>query len=317
MSGGHAELKLKGGDAYKLLVCNSQLGTSMVDFQSQQYVYSRRPDGVHLIDLGKTWEKLMFAARAIAAVENPADVCVVSARPFAQRALLKFAVHTGATAIVGRFVPGSFTNQIQKRNFKEPRLIVVSDPRVDQQAINEASYVNIPVIAFTNSDSPLKHVDIAIPGNNKAGPLSFLLVTRLFVRLQGTESVGLMWWFLAREILRLRSRATINENEAFFMLDGNKIMPDLYFYRDPEDEKKREEVAAVEEEKPAPAEEWGATPFDGQPEPAEFQPQLISDWAAASEDVGQAAAQPPAQQPAPFVQPAAQQTAAPVDDDGW
>ncbi|KAI6227776.1 40S ribosomal protein SA [Aphelenchoides fujianensis] len=310
MSGGHAELKLKGGDAYKLLVCNSHLGTSMVDFQSQQYVYSRRPDGVHLINLGKTWEKLLFAARAIAAVENPADVCVVSARPFAQRALLKFAVHTGATAIVGRFVPGSFTNQIQKRNFKEPRLIVVSDPRVDQQAINEASYVNIPVIAFTNSDSPLKHVDIAIPGNNKASPLFFLL---------GTESVGLMWWFLAREVLRLRSRATINEDEAFFMLDGKKIMPDLYFYRDPEDDKKREEVAAVEEEKPepAPAEEWGATPFDGPQAPAEFQPQLISDWAAASEDVGQAAAQPPAQQPAPFVQPAAQQTAAPVDDDGW
>lgn len=53
--------------------------------------------GVHLINLGYTWEKLALAARAIAAVENPADVCVVSARPYAQRALLKFAAHTGAT----------------------------------------------------------------------------------------------------------------------------------------------------------------------------------------------------------------------------
>lgn len=74
----------------------------------------------------------MLAARAIAAVENPADVVVVSARPYAQRALLKFAAHTGATAIFGRFSPGCLTNQIQK-TFKEPRLLVISDPRVDHQ----------------------------------------------------------------------------------------------------------------------------------------------------------------------------------------
>jgi small subunit ribosomal protein SAe len=69
--------------------------------------------GTHIINLKKTWEKLVFAARAIAAIENPADVCVISARPYGQRAVLKFASATGATPIAGRFTPGTFTNQIQ------------------------------------------------------------------------------------------------------------------------------------------------------------------------------------------------------------
>lgn len=119
-----------------------------------------------MIDIQKIWTKLFLAARAIVAIEDPADICVVSARPFAQRALLKFAAHTGATPIFGRFTPGSLTNQIQK-NFKEPRLLVVSDPILDHQAINEASYVNIPVISFANTESPLKNIDLVIPCNNK------------------------------------------------------------------------------------------------------------------------------------------------------
>ena len=69
--------------------------------------------GTGIINLRKTWEKILLAARAIAAIENPADVCVISARPYGQRAVLKFAHYTGATPIAGRFTPGTFTNQIQ------------------------------------------------------------------------------------------------------------------------------------------------------------------------------------------------------------
>ncbi len=68
---------------------------------------------MYIFNLRKTWEKLLLAARAIAAIENPADVCVISARPYGQRAVLKFASQTGATPIAGRFTPGTFTNQIQ------------------------------------------------------------------------------------------------------------------------------------------------------------------------------------------------------------
>jgi small subunit ribosomal protein SAe len=151
-------------------------------------------------------EKIVLAARIIAAVDNPADICVISARPYGQRAVLKFASHTGAVAIAGRFTPGSFTNYIT-RSFKEPRLIIVTDPRTDAQAIKEASYVNIPVIALCDTDSPTEYVDVAIPTNNK-----------------GRHAIGCIWWMLAREVLRIRG--TIGSRDIPW-----DVMVDLYFCR--------------------------------------------------------------------------------------
>jgi small subunit ribosomal protein SAe len=216
-----AVLKCKEEDVQKMLSAEVHIGTTNSDKNMKEYIYKRRNDGLHIMNLGKTWEKIVLAARIIVAIENPQDVVCISARPYGQRAVLKFAQYTGAQCIAGRFTPGTFTNQITKQ-FKEPRLLIVTDPRVDAQAIKEAAYVNIPVIAFCDSDSPLSNVDCAIPGNNKA-----------------KLSIGLLYWLLAREVLRMRG--TISR-------DVWDVPVDLFFYRDPDELEKNEEVAAVYEE---------------------------------------------------------------------
>lgn len=208
-------LELSEHDLRLMLACDVHIGSQNLQAPMAEYVFKRRPtDGVHIIDLRKTWEKIVLSARVLATYENTSDICFVSTSKssgnssISQRAVMKAAHYLNAHSIAGKFTPGSFTNYIQK-DYYEPSILVVADPRLDHQPITESSYVNLPVIALADTDSSLRLVDIAIPCNNR-----------------GRFSVPLVFWLLTREVLRIKGK--IRREEPW------DVMVDMFIQTRPE-----------------------------------------------------------------------------------
>ncbi len=160
----------------------------------KKFVYKVREDGLYLFDLKTIDNRIKVATKMIASYE-PRQIVVTASRIYAIVAAQKFAEIIEAKFIKGRVTPGVFTNP-NREDFMEPKLIVISDSRNEKQAIKEASKVNVPIVALSDTDNSTKFVDLVIPVNNR-----------------GRRSLAFVYYLLAREVLK--GRGTIKSNEEF------------------------------------------------------------------------------------------------------
>ncbi len=168
-----------------LLSAGIHIGTRMKTLDMEPFIYRVRPDGLFVLDVKKTDDRIRTTAKFLSRYE-PSKVAIAATRLYAHEPVKMFCKLTGSTPLIGRFIPGQLSNP-QYKNRVDPEVIVVCDPRADAQAVKEASTVGIPIVALCSTDNEFAGVDLVIPTNNK-----------------GRRALAVIFWLLARQVLRER-----------------------------------------------------------------------------------------------------------------
>lgn len=149
----------------------------------REFIYKIREDGLSVLNLRKVDERIRIAAKFLARCEN---ILVVGRKSVTHDPIKKFGEIINAQTVVGRFMPGTLTNPNYKKFF-EADVIVISDPMIDYQALQEAVKAKVPIIAICDTFNETKDIDIIIPANNK-----------------GKKALATLFWLLARQMLKER-----------------------------------------------------------------------------------------------------------------
>lgn len=168
------------------------IGTRQKTADIKEFIYKVRNDGLYIIDVKKTDERIKIAAKFLAKYD-PSKALVVSVRQYGQKPAKKLGEFIGIKAMEGRFQPGTLTNP-NADVFIEPEIILLTDPLADIQALHEAKNIGIPVIALCDTNNETKYVDVVIPTNNK-----------------GRRALALIYWLLTRAILKEQGKIKSDE----------------------------------------------------------------------------------------------------------
>lgn len=166
----------------RLLSTGIRVGTPVKTKFMKPFITKASPEGLYMIDLDITLEKIKTAAKFINRIGTE-KLIVCSGRQYANTPIEKFCEILGSKKLLGRFMPGTLTNP-SLPYYIEPKLVLISDPQVDDQSVTEATNAGIPVIGISNTDNITSKLDLIIPANNR-----------------GRKALATVYWLLARQIL--------------------------------------------------------------------------------------------------------------------
>jgi small subunit ribosomal protein S2 len=166
-----------------ILSTGIRVGTPVKTKYMVPFIIRANPEGLYILDISKTLSRIDIAAKFISRADI-SKVAVTSAREYGKTPVERFCNLTHAKYILGRFMPGTFTNPALPK-YMEPQIVIVTDPQADQQAVLESTRAGVPVIAICNSDNVTSKVDVVIPANNR-----------------GRKALATVYWLLAREVLK-------------------------------------------------------------------------------------------------------------------
>lgn len=166
-----------------ILSTGIRVGTPVKTKYMTPFIIRANPEGLYILDISKTLSRIDIVAKFISRADI-SKVAVTSAREYGKTPVEKFCDLTHAQYILGRFMPGTFTNPALPK-YMEPQIVIVTDPQADQQAVLEATRAGVPVVAVCNSDNVTSKVDLVVPANNR-----------------GRKALATVYWLLAREVLK-------------------------------------------------------------------------------------------------------------------
>ncbi len=184
-----------------LLVANEEylkagihIGTKFKTKYMKDFIYKTRPDGLSVLNIEEIDKRIRIATSFLAKYE-PSDIVVISRRENGWKGVKKMAELLGVKFFAGRYPPGVLTNT-QLRDFVEAKILVISDPWPDRNAITDALKIGIPVIAFCDTNNAANNIDLVVPCNNK-----------------GKKSLGILFYLLTKGVME--AKGLHNKGQAF------------------------------------------------------------------------------------------------------
>lgn len=175
------------------LTSGVHIGTQQKSRNMIDYIFKVRNDGLYVLDVKQSVERIKIAGKFLSRYD-PEDILIVSARQYGQKPVEVMAKAIGAHYFAGRFVPGTLTNPSLSL-YIEPKVILLTDPIPDAQAMKEAISVGMTIVSLCDANNETRFIDYVIPANNK-----------------GRRALATVYWELTKDYMLAKGEIKTDED---------------------------------------------------------------------------------------------------------